>query len=330
LVQAWWYDHARFFPNRRQILRTRLLSLIGLLLIIAAPASGETPAPSVHWGAIAYPDQAPLLDAGLTLNRFTEFNSARDKYNAINETAGFNMATISWTEHLKALPGWSTNLTLGIGPTRDDPTNSLQNQNVHRWLGFNPVPVGAVRDTTDFMIDGSATRWFSFLGADRTGFAGGGLSTGSLYQELSARAGIRRLSIADMIKVSPSENSTLSTVLRSIRFSGMGRYSRIWPGAAYHDLAPESFMAQLSMAIGDYSKDPFRPAWELEFAYTIDSGLFVNPTGSSIEEQFGSVALRIGFFTFESWNDSLHGHDNGPTFGGKATVDVLRMLEYFR
>ena len=307
-----------------------MLIVIGVLTAIAAPASGESPSPSVHWGAIAYPDQARLLDAGLTLNRFTEFNSSRDRYNAINETAGYNFATLSWTEHLKSLPGWSTNLTVGAGPTRDNPTNSIQNRNVHRWLGFKRVPVDDFREANDFMIDGSLTRWISLFGAERTGFAGGGVSSGSLYQEVYARAGIRRLPLADLIGISPSETALLPWLLRSIRLSGMGRYSRLWSGAAYHEVAPQSFMAQGSIAIGDYSKDPFRPAWELEFAYTIDSGLFVNPSGRSIEEQFGSIALRIGFLTLESWNDSINKNDNGPTFGAKATVDVFWLLEYLK
>jgi hypothetical protein len=271
-----------------------------------------------------------LLDAGLTLNRFTEFNAARDRYNAIDQTSGFNMPTISWTEHLKALPGWSTNLTVGAGPTRDDPTNSIQNRNVHRWLGFKRVPVDAVREANDFMIDGSVTRWIGLLGADRTGFIGGGLSAGSLYEELYARAGVRRLPIAEVMGLSPNDGGLWRTFLRSIRLSGMGRYSRLWSGAAYHEVAPHSLMAQVSIAIGDYSKDPFRPAWEVEFAYTIDSGLFVNSTGSSIEEQFGSIAVRIGFFTLESWNDSINKNDNGPTYGGKATVDVFRLLDWLR
>ncbi|HEX3204020.1 MAG TPA: hypothetical protein VHQ67_04650 [Nitrospiraceae bacterium] len=304
--------------------------MVAVLGIIPISASAESPSPSVHWGAIAYPDQARLLDAGFTLNRFTEFNVSRDRYNAINETAGFNFATISWSEHLKALPGWSSNLTIGAGPTRDDPTNSIQNRNVHRWLGFKRVPVDAVREANDFMFDGSVTRWISLFGAERTGFAGGGLSTGSVYQELYARAGMRRVALADIIHIPPSNGSLWTTVLRSIRLSGMGRYSRLWSGAAYHEVAPQSFFAQGSIAVGDYSKDPFRPVWELEFAYSIDSGLFVNFSGSTIEEQFGSVALRIGFFTFESWNDSINKHDNGPTFGGKATVDVFRLIEYFR
>jgi hypothetical protein len=311
-------------------LRIRLLTLVGFLSIIPASASAESPSPSVHWGAIAYPDQARLLEAGLTFNRFTEFNSSGERYNTIKETAGFNFATISWTEHLKTLPGWSSNLTIGAGPTRDDPTNSVQNRGVHRWLGFKRVPVDAFREANDFMIDGSVTRWISLWGAERTGFAGGGLSTGSLYQELYARAGIRRLPLADLIGISRSETALLPWVLRTIRLSGMGRYGRLWSGAAYHEVAPHSFLGQVSVSVGDYSEDPFRPRWELEFAYTIDSGLFVDPSGHSIEQHFGSVALRIGFVTLETWNDSITHRDSGPTFGGKLAVDVFRLLEWFR
>ena len=42
------------------------------------------------------------------------------------------------------------------------------------------------------MIDGSATRWFF---KNKTVFAGGGFSTGTLYQEQFLRAGIRRLQV---------------------------------------------------------------------------------------------------------------------------------------
>lgn len=69
---------------------------------------------------------------------------------------GFNFASLSWTERFNH---WGANLTGGAGPTRDEPTRSLQNGIVHRNFGFLPVPVGAIREATDFMIDGSLTRW---------------------------------------------------------------------------------------------------------------------------------------------------------------------------
>src|SRR5579885_1621799 len=135
-----------------------LVLLVVTLGAAVAPSMAESPAPSVHWGAISYPDQGRLLDTGLTLNRFTEFNSDRQRFNAIRESSGFNFATISWSEHYERWKDWSTNVTVGAGPTRDQPTNALQNQGVHRWLGFKPVPVAATREANDFTIDGSATR----------------------------------------------------------------------------------------------------------------------------------------------------------------------------
>ncbi len=275
---------------------------------------------------MGYPDQTPLLDAGYTLNRFTEFNAARHRYNEIRETAGFNFATLSWTHFPSRFDGWSTNLTVGAGPTRDQPSRAIQNEGVHRWLGFERVPVGTLRDATDFMLDGSVTRWAAVLGRPRTAFAGAGLSAGSLYQEVFARIGVRRLALADLVGVDPAETSPLAIVLRSVRFSALGRYSRLWSGAAYREVAPESFLVQASMSIGDYRGDPSRPLWEIEFTYTVDSGLFVASNGSTIEEQFASVALRVGFFTFETWNDSINGQDKGPTYGGKVMIDLFRLF----
>ena len=310
-------------------LRTLLRMLVGIacVALLSKEVRGEAPAPSVHWGAISYPDQGRLLETGLTLNRFTEFNSSSSRYNSIHETSGFNFGTISWTEHLKQYPGWSTNLTVGAGPTRDDPGNALQNRWVHRWLGFDRVPVGSVREATDFTIDGSLTRWFNPFGAERTGFFGGGASLGSLYQEVFARAGMRRVSIASLVGVSKHEAGVVPTILRSVRVSAMGRYSRLGTGAAFQELAPQSYLGQISMSVGDYSRDPFRPSWELEFGYTVDSGVFVSPSGKSIEQHFGSVALRIGFVTFESWNDTINGRDFGPTYGGRFMVDVFYLSE---
>ncbi|HXF93774.1 MAG TPA: hypothetical protein VNK46_13555 [Nitrospiraceae bacterium] len=74
------------------------LGSVGLLLGPAA-AQAETGAPAVHWGALAYPDRSPILAIAGNFNRFTEFNSEGQRFNNINETMGFNFASISWTEH---------------------------------------------------------------------------------------------------------------------------------------------------------------------------------------------------------------------------------------
>ena len=46
------------------------LFLFGMAPFVRA----ETPAPSVHWGSIAYPDQFNTVQLGGTFNRFTQFD----------------------------------------------------------------------------------------------------------------------------------------------------------------------------------------------------------------------------------------------------------------
>ena len=41
----------------------------------------EIPAPGIQWGALAYPDQIPMLATGLPIFRFTEFISAGERFN---------------------------------------------------------------------------------------------------------------------------------------------------------------------------------------------------------------------------------------------------------
>ena len=115
--------------------------------------------------------------AGMTFNRFTEFDGSGGRFNNTRQSAGFNFATVTWTERLKALPGWNTNLT-SAQTTQPDPTLYLQNDFVHRLLNVNPVPVGESRNGTDFMISGSVTRWVRLFGDREVGFAGIGFHRG--------------------------------------------------------------------------------------------------------------------------------------------------------
>lgn len=303
------------------------------LFVLAATASAETAAPSVHWGAISYPDRDRTLIVGTTFNRFTEFNGSGARFNDIHQSAGFNFATISWTERLKALPGWNTNFTVGAGPTRKDPTLYLQNDFIHRLLNSNPVPVAESRGGTDFMISGSVTRWIRIFGDREIGFAGIGFSSGSLYHEVNGQVGVRRLSLADMVESWTGSSPTILKVFsRFLRFSAMGRYSRLYGGAAFGDavVANQSYLAQGSVTLANYhDHDVDPPRWELEFAATIDSGLFVTPSGNGIERRFGSIALRFPYGVLETWNDVLGKTDSGPTYGLQLMVDVFRLYERF-
>ncbi len=303
--------------------------LVGVLEFIPLAAKGETPAPSIHWGALSYPDQAPQLSLGFSLFRFTEFNGEGERFNGIRETMGINFITLSWTEHFaNTFENWSTNLTLGIGPTRNQPTEFLQNDLIHDGVwGIPTVPVEKKRNQTDFAISGSLTRWWGIAGQKRIVYLSGGGQTGSLFHELFARSGFRRWSPLKTIEyLNGDKQGLIASVFRPLRFSGMVRASRIGTGAAFHDLAHASYAAQGSISYGWYDEQTLRPWFELELGATIDSGIFNGERGDSLEERFWTAALRAYPFTLETWNDQLNSKDFGPTYGGRLTMDLYFLL----
>ncbi|MCA9422365.1 MAG: hypothetical protein KC592_15185 [Nitrospira sp.] len=293
------------------------------------PACAETAAPGIHWGALSYPDQEPVLATGLSIFRFTEFNGEGERFNGIRETIGLNLVTTSWTRHWpNALEGWSTNLTFGIGPTRNQPSEFLQNDFVHdRLYGIPQVPVGQKRKETDFTISGSLTRWTDLPGQQRILFLGGGGQTGSLYHELFARGGFRRWSPLKTIEyLGGTHHGWFATIFRPLRFSGMVRAGRVATGAAFHDLANVSYSAQGSISYGWYDAQTLQPLVEIEVGATMDSGIFNGEGGDSLEERFWTIAIRIHPFTVETWNDQLNSKDFGPTYGGKVMMDLSFLL----
>lgn len=319
---------------RDRRVRSRRTFIHGFLAILAPVAlfvpnvRAEPVAPSAHWGAIAYPDRDETVTAGYTANRFTEFGQHGERFSSIDESSGFNFATISWTHRVQALPGWNANLTVGAGPTHSEPTYSLQNGFVHDLLNNSSVPVSRRREEPDFMINGSVTRWIKLFGEREVGFAGLAFASGSLYHEAAARAGLRRVSLAEMFEPVFGKSALLREISRFVRFSGMGQYGRVFGGSAYGAsvVAPQSYLAQGSISIGIYDDlDAAPPRWELEFAATIDSGLFANPSGHSIERRFGSIALRFPYGVVETWNDLLGGTDSGPTYGFHIMFDMHKI-----
>ena len=289
----------------------------------------ETPAPGIHWGALGYPDQEATLTTGLSIFRFTEFNKEGERFNDIKETIGLNLITMSWTEHwTNHLPGWSTNLTVGVGPTRNQPSEWLQNDLIHdRIWGIPQVPVEEKRHQTDFAISGSVTRWWGLLEQPRVLYLSGGGQTGSLYHEAFIRGGFRRWSpLHTFVQMVKPVEGWVGAFVRPFRVSGMVRAGRIATGAAFHDLADTVYTAQGSISYGWYNVHTFRPWMEIEVGATIGSGIFNDDKGVSLGEQFWTVAFRIHPFTFESWNDQLGNKDFGPTYGGRLMMDLYFLL----
>ena len=95
-------SYSRNALERYLIVRS-LLALIVLLLLPLAPAQAENVAPGAHWGAIDFPDQDRTVMMGYTVNRFTEFDAKRERFSSINQTAGFNFATVSWTDRRRTI-----------------------------------------------------------------------------------------------------------------------------------------------------------------------------------------------------------------------------------
>lgn len=302
---------------------TFTLSVLVCFGLVYSNAFGETPAPSVHWGSLAFPDQYTTLTTGLTLDRFTPTDGTGAKYDStVSNTLGFNFITFSWTQHGQdRFEGWSINVTGGISPTSNQPSEFLQNKAVHQLRHIPPVPTFQPRQDTDAMIDGSVTKWFF---KNKTGFLGGGFSVGTLYQEQFLRAGIRRLPITPDLYC-----GDWGAV--NVRLSGLGRISIQENGAVLHQTKPMSRMFQPALAIGQYNTNKRGeqfPTWEIEVSATWDSGIFVNGVGQSRKQFFWSAAVTGGPVRFETWNDSLGDiskTDFGPTYGATLTIDLFRL-----
>ncbi|ALA58298.1 hypothetical protein [Nitrospira moscoviensis] len=301
----------------------------------AGPAAAEPPAPSVHWGALAYPDQVNTLSIGYTGNRFTQFNGERDQFNRISETMGFNFGSVSWTQHWRCLDGLSTNLTIGAGPTGEQPTRYLQNEFVHDAVyGIPKVPVGRTRDEFDVMASASATYWLPVPSVPRVFFLGGGFSHGSLYTEGFARAGFRRLPIGCALAGRPSCEASeagdwwLGQLVKGFRLSAMGRFGGIRSAAAFPEgtVSSQSYLGQASLSWGVYDPEGGEPFFEVEGGVTIDSGLFTSARGSTLEQRFWSLGFRVRNFSFETWNDQLNRQDFGPTYGLRVTYNLYPHL----
>jgi len=292
---------------------------IAILLGWTGPGRAESTAQSIHWGALAFPDHDRTLVMGFTTDRFTEFDGAGKRYNNMQQTDGFNFWSVSWTERLERFKGWNSNLTVGAGPTQDGFSRYLQNDVVHKLRGFTPVPVGATRNATDFMISGTLTKWTGLWGSDDVFFYGVGGAAGSLYYEPYAQMGLRRLSLLEFIP----------WISDHVRVSALARAGFPFSGAAFHDVAYHSYLGQASVGIGNYRRKDCETPWEIEVGLTVDSGLFVDHRGDSLEERFVTVALRYSAVTFETWNDLINQKDYGPTFGARLTMDMLYLYDRF-
>jgi hypothetical protein len=245
----------------------------------------------------------------------------------VSNTLGFNLISLSWTQHWAGYgEGWSTNLTVGISPTANEPSEFFQNNVIHQLRHLPPVPTSDPRTELDAMVDGSITRWFPATHR-KVFFVGGGFSVGTIYQQVFLRAGIRRL------QVTPTIYEGAWGAVNG-RASFLGRISFQEDGAVIRSIRQTAGLVQPALAFGQYiltKRGETIPTWEIEFALVWDSGIFVNQVGQSQEQFAWSLALTGGPLRFETWNDSFGNivtRDFGPTYGASLTLDLFRLWSY--
>lgn len=87
-------QRSRRYVGRWGRFSTRWTRILGILAFVGfnhVSAWGESPAPSVHWGSLSFPDQYSTVVAGLTLNRFTPTDGYGSRYDStISNTIGLN------------------------------------------------------------------------------------------------------------------------------------------------------------------------------------------------------------------------------------------------
>ncbi len=84
-------------------------------------------------------------------------------------------------------------------------------------------------------------------------------------------------------------------------------------------------MVRGSISYGWMRPDGY-PCFEIEVGATIDSGIFLDVFGDSLEERFYSLTIRAHPFTLETWNDQINKKDFGPTYGGRLMVELYTLL----
>jgi hypothetical protein len=170
-------------------------------------------------------------------------------------------------------------------------------------------------------------------------FVGGGWSAGTLNQEvfLHAGASVANLRVPRVVlwgwvvRLGPEWLR-----IQSLGAGGMWRIGLLHPGLHFDDLSGHYSTVQGVLRL---EVSVFAFPVQLEAAGTSASGFFVaarpdSATGDRpreteyqsktlLNERFIALRLRIGDFTFETFNDTFGGKDKGPSFGAHAQFNVL-------
>jgi len=320
---------------------TFLLCVTALLVVAAGANAQSIVAPSSHWGAQMYPSLSPSQTIGFNVALYSEFGKdldangdpvapgmgTRNPYGTPHETLGFNVLSASNTRPLRHERVFSTNFlytaTLTVGVVGDRLTEWLQNDVIHDTLNYKHVPREKVVDCSNdyrcavlgysgelnYRVFSQGQRRDGFKYLSTPLFFGAGASLSTIQNEIYSQLGMRRF---DPLHV--GKGTVRVTV------SGMARGGVVAPSLIFQDSSGVYLTSQASLALHTLEQ---RFPIILEGTVSGTTGTFithrrVNEGGDpplSLRETFVSVALELGGFRFETFNDLIAGKDKGPTFG---------------
>jgi hypothetical protein len=280
---------------------------LAALLVTGAPrAAQDFGTPSAHWGAMSWPALEPNEVIAVNLDRFTEFDNQRVRYNAFDSTVGINFVAGSSTRRLFRSRTTLWRAALAIGWAGNEPTRFLQNNFLHGLRRLNEVPVEGQENL--FLAGGALDliQWVPRRVLATIPFVQGGATFSVVSQDVWAAAG-----------------------WRAPRFgvSGLARVGHPIGGKAFADryLTDGYFLATLSgrLPLDDWLDDvSLGIVPEVELSYTWSSGYFRRANGKGFIERFCSLRLTWGVAAFETWNDLCGNKDRGPSYGARLMIDA--------
>ena len=304
------------------------LSLMSSTADATAGAGQTLVAPSAHFGASVFPEFEPMAQLGLHFDRFTEFGKDTNpdgsytfarKYR-LHKTVGLDFVAFSNTDRLFGSRTTLYRLTVQVGLSNDQLTETFQNDIVHRLRHLKPVPTeGNVRKAFEAGLGLDVNRWFQPGRVRLPMFVGAGVSVSTLMQEGFVQGGVR------------VPRSGVSLMLRAGSVFGDGGFPRR-AIADWYAMLHGSVRAPLD----DWLTGDAVCTWvcalipEVELGATWSTGVFLRDSGVSVAEVFCTVRLTWGPVNFETWNDSCGNKDEGPTFGvrmyARSQAFTLRRL----
>ncbi len=338
--------------TQSKLRRVRVAPSVAVVLAgafgVASPV-GQAPIPNPHWGASAYPRDRDELRLSLSFSRFTELDGEGRQFNAVEDTSGFNIASLLYNTEVMTSSGarWTLAFDAGAGVSDDQPTEFLQNDYIHRFRHLKEVPTEGTRRSPEFLAGAAATRWFgtnevsdTAKGGDEhtryAGFFGGGLATSTLYHEMYAHLGGSIYWPRYQVRTQLMNRSGLTT--GSDAFPDVAPFTNLTQASIFY--VPRSYFLGPSGSLTEVFRETFqwknllpwnwpgmihqlggRP--EIGAHVTYDTGLFLNAREQEIDTWFVSVSLEWPTgLRLETWNDMANGTDFGPSYGLMLSFDL--------